>query len=146
MNDPGDSVAVNRMLWTLVNAQFTDAHAHDAWAARDVVWGLFDNPESKIDALGDVADLDVVELGCGTAYVSARLARLGARPVGVDVTPAQLATARRCHRGFGLPFPLIEASAEDVPLPDDSFDLAISEYGACVWCEPKAGSRRPQGF
>ena len=35
-----------------------------------------------------------VELGCGTAYVSAWLARRGARPVGVDVTPAQLDTAR----------------------------------------------------
>ena len=39
--------------------------------------------------------LDVVELGCGTAYFSAWLARRGARPVGVDVTPAQLDTARR---------------------------------------------------
>ena len=47
--------------------------------------------------LGDVDGLDVVELGCGTAYVSAWLARRGARPVGVDVTPAQLATARRCQ-------------------------------------------------
>lgn len=138
MIDPSDSVAVNRALWTVVNEQFTDASAHDAWAARDVVWGLFDNPESQLDALGDVSDLDVIELGCGTAYFSARLARLGARPVGVDVTPAQLATARRCQQDFGLPFPLIEASAEDVPLPDDSFDLAISEYGACVWCEPRS--------
>jgi 2-polyprenyl-3-methyl-5-hydroxy-6-metoxy-1,4-benzoquinol methylase len=38
--------------------------------------------------LGDVAGLDVVELGCGTAYFSAWLARAGARPVGVDVAPA----------------------------------------------------------
>ena len=35
-----------------------------------------------------------------------------------------------------LLFPLIEASAEDVPLPDASFDLAISEYGASIWCDP----------
>ena len=48
--------------------------------------------------LGDVAGLDVVELGCGTAYFSAWLARRGARPVGVDVTPAQLETARRMQR------------------------------------------------
>ena len=82
-------------------------------------------------------DLDVVELGCGTAYVSAWLARLGARPVGVDLTPAQLDTARRCQEHFGLSFPLIEANAEDVPLPDNSFDLAVSEYGACVWCDPE---------
>ncbi len=44
--------------------------------------------------LGDVAGLDIVELGCGTAYFAAKLARRGARVVGVDPTPAQLETAR----------------------------------------------------
>lgn len=119
-----------------MNAEFTDARARDAWGASDFSWGLFDNSERQLRVLGDVADLDVVELGCGTAYVSAWLARLGARPVGVDVTPAQLDTARRCQDEFGLSFALVEADAEDVPLPDDSFDLAVSEYGACVWCDP----------
>ena len=69
-----------------------------------------------LGALGDVAGLDVVELGCGTAYFSAWLARQGARPVGVDVTPAQLDTARRMQEETGIEFPLVEASAEDVPL------------------------------
>ena len=136
MLDPSDELDVNRALWTIVNAEFTDARAHEAWATEDFAWGLFGNPETQVRALGDVADLDVIELGCGTAYISAWLARLGARPVGVDLTPAQLDTARRCQDEFGLPFPLIEASAEDVPLPDDSFDLAVSEYGASVWCDP----------
>ena len=135
--DPRDDLAVNRDLWTVVNAEFTDARAHEAWSARDFVWGLFGHPERQLRALGDVAELDVVELGCGTAYVSAWLARLGARPVGVDLTPAQLDTARRCQEYFGLSFPLIEANAEDIPLPDNSFDLAVSEYGACVWCDPE---------
>ena len=137
MIDPRDDLAVNRALWTTVNAEFTDARAQEAWSARDITWGLFENPERELRALGDVADLDVIELGCGTAYVSAWLARLGARPVGVDLTPAQLDTARRCQDHFGLSFPLIEANAEDVPLPSDSFDLAVSEYGACVWCDPE---------
>ncbi len=43
----------------------------------------------------------------------------------------------RCQEHFGLTFPLVEASADDVPLPDDSFDLAVSEYGASVWCDPE---------
>ena len=86
--------------------------------------------------LGDVAGKDVVELGCGTAYVSAWLARRGARATGVDVTEEQLATARRMQAEHGLEFPLIHASAEDVPLPDASFDLAVSEYGASIWCDP----------
>ncbi len=86
--------------------------------------------------LPDVAGKDVVELGCGTAYISAWLARLGARPVGVDLTPAQLATAREMQSRHGLEFPLVEASAEDVPLPAASFDLAVSEYGASIWADP----------
>ena len=87
-------------------------------------------------ALGDVAGLDVVELGCGTAYFSARLAKLGARPVGVDPTPAQLATARRMQEATGIVFPLVEAPGELVPLADASFDLAVSEYGASIWADP----------
>ena len=84
----------------------------------------------------DVAGLDVVELGCGTAYFSAWLAKRGARPVGVDPTAAQLATAREMQRVFDLHFPLVEAAAESVPLPDASFDLALSEYGASIWADP----------
>jgi len=44
--------------------------------------------------------------------------------------------ARRMQQEHGLEFPLVEASAEDVPLPDASFDLAFSEYGASIWCDP----------
>jgi SAM-dependent methyltransferase len=79
-----------------------------------------------------------VELGCGTAYFSAWLARRGARPVGLDPTPAQLATARAMEERFGLRFPLVQASAEEVPLRDERFDLALSEYGASIWCDPHA--------
>ena len=137
MFDPDRDVAVNRALWTVINEQFTDERARTAWAVEEITWGLFDIPESRVGALGEVvAGLDVIELGCGTAYFSARLARMGARPVGVDVTPAQLDTALRCQQLFGLSFPLIEANAEDVPLPDGGFDLVISEYGASVWCDP----------
>ena len=39
--------------------------------------------------------LCTVELGCGTGYVSAWLARRGARPVGIDNSPKQLETATR---------------------------------------------------
>ena len=131
-----DFVARNREEWTRSNAEFTDEHAFRAWADDDITWGLFGVPEREVGVLGDVAGLDVVELGCGTAYVSGWLARRGARPVGVDVTPAQLDTARRCQERFGVSFPLVEADAQDVPLPAESFDLAVSEYGASLWCDP----------
>jgi SAM-dependent methyltransferase len=127
----------NREIWTQENAEYTGPKALDAWRQEEIRWGVFQVPESEVGALPDVAGKDVVELGCGTAYFSAWLARRGARPVGVDLTPAQLATARRCQQELGIEFPLVEASAEDVPLPDASFDLALSEYGASIWCEPE---------
>ena len=135
MSEP-DYVARNRALWTRTNAEYTDRAAERAWSDRPFTWGVFGVPEAEVDALGDVAGLDVIELGCGTAYLSAWLARREARPVGVDVTPAQLDTARRMQEETGLVFRLVEASAEAVPLADASFDLAVSEYGASLWCDP----------
>jgi SAM-dependent methyltransferase len=83
-----------------------------------------------------VAGRDTLELGCGTAYWSAWLARRGARVVGLDNSGRQLANARGFQQEFGLSFPLIHANAEAVPLPDARFDLVLSEYGASIWCDP----------
>jgi ubiquinone/menaquinone biosynthesis C-methylase UbiE len=130
-------VAQNVEVWTKANAEHTGPRAREAWAKDEIDWGVFGTLERDVNALGDVAGLDVVELGCGTAYLSAWLAKRGARPVGVDPTPAQLATAREMQQEFNLEFPLVEAVAEDVPLPDASFDLAVSEYGASIWADPK---------
>jgi len=85
---------------------------------------------------GDLAGKDVIELGCGTAYVSSSLARRGACVVGIDNSEQQLATAGRLQREHSLDFSLIHGNAENVPYPDASFDFAISEYGACLWADP----------
>jgi SAM-dependent methyltransferase len=139
MSDETSGVHVqrNRAAWTAFAPEYAE-RAPINWASEQVTWGIWSIPESTVEILGDVRGLDVVELGCGTAYFSAWLARRGARPVGVDLTPAQLATARAMQERFGIRFPLIEASAERVPLADGRFDLAISEYGASIWCDPYA--------
>jgi SAM-dependent methyltransferase len=128
--------AKNAELWTQSNAEYTDENAETNWALGDVSWGIWGIDESDLSVLPDVAGLDVVELGCGTAYFSAWLAMKGARPVGVDITPAQLATARRMMAKTGIEFPLVEADAGETGLPDASFDLALSEYGASIWVDP----------
>jgi SAM-dependent methyltransferase len=128
-------VEKNRAVWTKANEEYTDARAREAWAAEDITWGMFGPSDSELGVLGDVAGKDVIELGCGTAYFGAWLAKRGARVTGIDITPAQLDTARRMSEETGIPMDLIEANAEDVPLPDDSFDLALSEYGASIWCD-----------
>ena len=78
----------------------------------------------------------MIELGCGTAYVSAWLAGRGARPVGIDNSPKQLESARRFQTEFDLRFPLVQGDAEHTPFPEARFDLAISEYGAAIWLRP----------
>jgi SAM-dependent methyltransferase len=132
-----DYVAVNREAWTQANAEYTDRNARDAWAQEEITYGKWQLRERDLSVLPEVKDKDVIELGCGTAYFGAWLKRAGARRVvGVDVTPAQLETARRMDEEFGLGLELVEANAEDVPLPNDSFDVVVSEYGASIWCDP----------
>jgi SAM-dependent methyltransferase len=126
-----------RALWAQVNEAFTDGDAMERWAADELGWGLFRIPEAELGVLGDVAGLDVVELGCGTAYVSAHLARAGARPVALDLSHHQLRSAHACQARFGVRFPLVEADGEVLPLVDASADLVVSEYGAAPWCDPQ---------
>src|SRR6202012_2739602 len=109
------------------------------WESEEPSWGIFSVPESEVGMLPrEIDGRDSIELGCGTRYVSAWLARRGARPVGIDNSDAQLATARALQREFDLDFPLLHGNAEQVPYRDESFDLAISEYGASIWCDPYA--------
>lgn len=132
--EPGDHVLRNRAAWDGYAAGYAEAGRRN-WASEPS-WGIWDIPESDVRLLPEVAGRDAIELGCGTAYVSAWLARRGARVTGIDNSPEQLKTARALQAEFGLSFPLIFGDAEHVPLPDAAFDLAISEYGASIWCDP----------
>jgi SAM-dependent methyltransferase len=125
----------NREAWERAAAEYVP-EGERKWAEEVMAWGMLGVPERDLQMLGDLVGKDVIELGCGTAYVSAWLARRGARVVGVDLSAEQLETARQMQERHGLSFPLVHASAEDVPLPDASFDLAASEYGASIWCDP----------
>jgi SAM-dependent methyltransferase len=136
MADLPEHVARNRAQWNDWAGEYV-ADGRRNWEADEPTWGIFSVPESEVGLLPRALDgRDAIELGCGTGYVSAWLARRGARPVGIDNSEAQLATARTFQGEFGLEFPLLHGNAEEVPFPDESFDLAISEYGASIWCDP----------
>jgi SAM-dependent methyltransferase len=133
-----DYVLRNREEWDQWATDYV-ANGERSWglAPGDEKWGIWGIPESSLRLLPDDLDgKDTIELGCGTAYVSAWLARRGARPVGIDNSEQQLATARRLQAEHGLSFPLHHGNAETVPYPDASFDLVISEYGASIWADP----------
>src|SRR4051794_22917462 len=133
--DLSEHAKVNQAAWNVSAAEYAAA-AQRNWGTDEISWGIWNVPETEVGALPDVAGMDVVELGCGTAYVSAWLARRGARPIGIDLSENQLATARMMQAEHQLEFPLVHASAENVPLSAESADLVISEYGAGLWCDP----------
>lgn len=138
--------AVNSQLpeHVVANRQYWDSMADDwvapgerAWGQAEPTWGVWPVPESDLSMLPpDMSGMDAIELGCGTAYVAAWMARRGARVTGIDNSERQLATARRLAHEHGIALTLIHGSAEEVPLPAGSVDFAISEYGAAIWCDP----------
>jgi SAM-dependent methyltransferase len=118
-------------------AQQYVAAGERSWVQSGPTWGIWSVPESEIHVFPDnLNGKDAIELVCGTAYVSAWLARRGARVVAIDNSEAQLATARRLQSQYDIHFPLIHGNAESVSYPDGTFDFAISEYGACLWADP----------
>jgi len=109
MTGEGEYLLRKRDAWNGYAEEFAGP-GHDAWGSDDPKWGIWGIPESEVRMLDGVDGLDAIELGCGTGYVSAWLARRGARPVGIDNSPKQLETARRLQGEFDLRFPLVRVT------------------------------------
>jgi SAM-dependent methyltransferase len=140
MADPElpEHARANRTYWDERAPEWVAA-GERCWREAEPSWGAWGLPESALQLLpADMSGMRAIELGCGTAYVSSWMARRGARVVGIDNSERQLETARRLAREHGIALELVHGSAETVPYPDASFDFAISEYGAAIWCDPYA--------
>lgn len=77
--------------------------------------------------VGTVAGLDVIDLGCGEGTNTRRLARAGARMTGIDLSERLIGHARADEGKdlLGIAYHVCSYS-ERTPIPDGSFDLAIS--------------------
>src|SRR6201989_301101 len=137
MSEMFEHVIRNRAHWDNQASQYVKA-GERAWAQDEPGWGIWNVPETQVQVFSEeLAGKDAIELGCGTAYISAWLSRRGVRVVGIDISESQLRTARRLQQQYGQDFPLIQGDAESIAYPDASFDFAISEYGACLWADPQ---------
>ncbi len=133
---PRDPIRKNRRAWNGWSDEYQAEHGAQL-AENPLAWGVWAIPEAKLAVLGDVAGMDVLELGCGAAQWSIGLARRGARPVGLDFSERQLAHARRLMVEAGIRFPLVQASAECAPLADASFDIVFCDHGAMSFARPE---------
>jgi len=135
MSESPEHVQINRDFWNGYAPEWVEGGERN-WDSEPS-WGIWHIPDEELGLLPtDMAGMDAVELGCGTAYISGWMARAGAAVVGVDLSEAQLATARRLVDERGAGVSLIQADAERVPLKDETFDFAVSEYGAALWTDP----------
>jgi SAM-dependent methyltransferase len=128
--------AHNRKAWDDYAAEYQGKHGDQLAASGGSAWGVWQIPESELRILGDVANRDVLELGCGAAQWSVALAGQGALVTGLDNSTRQLEHARTLMAAAGVEFPLVHASAEVSGLPDASFDIVFCDHGAMSFADP----------
>ena len=129
-------VRKNRKYWDGSSDEYQELHAPQLNRWNRPVWGVWHIPESKLGVLGEVEGKDVLEFGCGGGQWSIYLARLGARPVGMDLSIRQLEHARRLMDKAGVRFPIVNANAEETPFPDERFDIVFCDHGAMSFGDP----------
>ncbi|MEO8570965.1 MAG: class I SAM-dependent methyltransferase [Chloroflexota bacterium] len=134
--DLTDHEAHNRAAWDAYSDEYQAKHGGQLATSGGLAWGTSQIPESELQILGDVEGKAILELGCGAAQWSIALAQRGATPVGLDLSERQLEHARRLMAEAGVDFPLVNASAESVPLPDASFDIVFCDHGAMSFADP----------
>ncbi|MCW2961804.1 MAG: Methyltransferase type 11 [Thermoleophilia bacterium] len=132
-----------------LNERYWDDYAHSYHLGHsnqlptDVpTWSVWGTPEAEVGALGDFVGRDVVELGCGGAQFSIALARAGARCTAIDISSEQIALGQRlldeaeAADGARPDVTLVVGDVETSSLPDASFDIAFSDYGASMFADP----------
>jgi len=125
----------SRLGWERSSDEYQAKHATQL-NTKELAWGTWAVPEAELGILGDVAGKDVLEFGCGAAQWSIFLRKRGARAVGIDLAARQLWHARRLSAEFGIPVPLVQATAERTPFRDETFDVVFCDHGAMTFADP----------
>ncbi len=132
-----DDVRANLASWEADSAGYQERNAAQLNRWDRVVWGTWAVPEDEVNALGDVAGLRTLELGCGAGQFGINLVKRGASVIGMDFSANQLTAARANVAETAERFPLVRASAEELPFADGSFDLVVCDHGATSFTDPR---------
>lgn len=83
-----------------------------------------------VESLEIGSGVRLLDVACGTGGIALRAARAGADVVGIDISPDQLAKARRAAEAEGLEIRFEEGDCEQLPYVDAAFDAVVSSFGA----------------
>jgi SAM-dependent methyltransferase len=125
----GEATAANLAWWDADADDYQATHGQFLGDA-DFVWCPEGVREADVALLGEVAGKRVLEVGCGQAACARWLTAQGADAVAMDLSAGMLRHAREGNARTGLAVPLIQATAERLPLATESVDTACSAFGA----------------
>lgn len=83
----------------------------------------------------------LLDVAAGSGALSIPAARLGARVLAVDQSPAMLNLLRARARGENLGIETRVMDGEALALPDDQFDVAASQFGVMLFADMPCGIR-----
>lgn len=104
----------------------------EAWAAGD--FSMFATTivivsESLCEAVDLRAGQRVLDVASGSGNTAIAAARRGCEVIGADYVPALLDRGRERAAVERLPVTFVDGDAEDLPFPDESFDVVLSTFG-----------------
>jgi ubiquinone/menaquinone biosynthesis C-methylase UbiE len=85
--------------------------------------------DGVVEALGPGGGEIWLDVACGTGAVATRAAAAGAIVAGIDLAPALIETAKRLASEAGLEIDYGVGDAENLDVPDASFDIVSSTFG-----------------
>lgn len=104
-----------------------------SWAAGDLHKGFGVATVIVGELLCEAVDIHsgekVLDVACGTGNAALAAARRDAEVTGLDIVPGGLEHARRRFEVEGLSGTFLEGEAENLPFPDDNFDIVLSTFG-----------------
>ena len=123
----------NRALWEAWSDDFQALWRADTDDGElppiPLVDGVGVTASERATLLDGLQGADAVELGCGGAQHSVAMAWEGAETVtGVDFSIGQLHHAQRLRDEYGVEVQFVAGDVVDLPLADDSFDVAFSSW------------------
>ena len=130
MSSEGDSTSeVIRQHWDRRAGSFDNEGGHGLVSdAQRQAW-----LELLSSVAGD-APLDALDVGCGTGFLAMRLAELGHRVTGIDLSPQMLERARAKAEDAGLQIAFRVSDAVALDSADESYDLVVARH--VIWNLP----------
>lgn len=104
----------------------------EAWATGDfneVARQNVDMAEALCGAVDPHAGQRVLDVACGSGIAARAASRRYCEVTGLDYVPALIERAQKCASAIGLDVDFRLGDAQNLPFPDDSFDVVLSVFG-----------------